>query len=281
MQVMTNQSQTMNCGDCDYQFPKINDKSVCPKCGSSKKSHKISIIESVAITDSVSIQLGLYFELAEPVAVPKNFKNSNKVILSVNNGMLQSFQINSSPEDIIDTIHKANKFVSYLSFKTGLYVSHKHPRKVINGKIIIEEKGGISADSLITDLRALDLTNPKFEEFLSNPDIDYLKLAHFTAAQKAIDQQNWSEAIRELYLTIEDSNIPEKGKYRHLRNAVSHTKIDNPNSPSILKNEFGIDLPRGSSLDILDPVIMGKLEKATKELRGVSWHHIAPNVDDF
>lgn len=221
------------------------------------------------------MQSALYFELVEPVAVPRDFKNSEEIILNVDDGsMLQSFQIKSDQKqkDKIDVIHKANRFVNYLSFKTGLYISHKHPRKVIDGEIT--EKIGFSMGAVITDLRVLDLTHPNMIDHLSKTSTYSLAVAHFASGQRALNGNNFAEAIREFYLTIEDSGIDEEKKYKILRDSVSHKKIDNSKSPDILRNEFNIKLPKGDSLDITSPEIDGKLEKATRQLREVSWNYV-------
>lgn len=233
------------------------------------------INETVGITESVSIRLELYFELVEPVAIPRNFKDSNEITLCVDDdSILQSFKIKLGGEqkDWINTVHKANRFVNYLSFKTGLYVSHKHPRKIINGKIITSKT--LSFDALLTTLTGLDLTERSLNDFLSNTSLFGLAMAHFASGQRALNGNNFAEAIREFYLTIEDSKIVEEEKYLKLRNAVSHIKIGDPKSPDILRNEFNINLLKGDSLDITDPIIDGKLEKAAKEFREVSWNYL-------
>jgi len=239
---------------------------------------------NVPVTDSVSVQLELYFELVNPVAIPQNSKNSPEITLCVDDkSMLQSFRIKSGQEDedIISTIHKANRLVNYLSFKTGLYISHKHPRKVISGQLTTEPPNGFSMDAILTDLSTLDLTDPNLNEFLSTTSIDNLSLAHFAYGQRALNEKNYPEAIREFYLTIEDSGITEEIKYKKLRNAVSHKIICDHNSPEILDREFNIQLPEGGSLDITDPKIDGILEKESKNLREICWPHVAQTIQDL
>lgn len=147
--------------------------------------HYADIIEPhIQVKDRISTQLELYFELINPVAIPQNSKNSDKITLCVNDkSMLQSFRIKTGQEDedIISTIHKANRFVNYLSFQTGLYISHKHPRKVIEGILTTESHGGFTMDAIITNLSTLDLTDSNLDAFLSDTSIDNLGLAHFAS----------------------------------------------------------------------------------------------------
>lgn len=244
--------------------------------------HYADIIEPhIQVTDRISTQLELYFELVNPVAIPQNSKNSLDITLCVDDkSMLQSFRIKSGQEDrdIISTIHKANRFVNYLSFQTGLYISHKQPRKVIEGILTTEPPGGFTIGAIVTNLATLDLTDPNLNSFLSNTSIDNLGMAHFASGQRALDEQNYPEAIREFYLTIEDSGITDENKYKKLRNAVSHKKIDDAITLGILDVEFNIQLPQGGSLDITDPKINGILETESKKLREICWHHVSQTI---
>ena len=247
--------------------------------------HYANIVEShILVTDRISTQLELYFELVNPVAIPQNSKNSDEITLCVDDkSMLQSFKIKSGQEDkdIISTIHKANRFVNYLSFKTGLYISHKQPRKVIEGILTTEPHGGFTMDAILTSLSVLDLTDPNLDTFLSNTSIDNLGLAHFASGQRALDEQNYPEAIREFYLTIEDSGIPEEDKYKKIRNAVSHYKIKGEETIRIVGEVFGITVNNGDSLDVTDPKINGILETESKKLREICWHHVSQTIQDL
>jgi len=244
--------------------------------------HYADIIEShIPVTDRISTQLELYFELVNPVAIPQNSKNSPDITLCVDDkSMLQSFRIKSNQEDenIISAIHKANRFVNYLSFKTGLYISHKQPRKVIDGILTSEPSTGFSFGAILTSLSTLDLTDSNLDAFLSSTSIDNLGLAHFASGQRALDEQNYPEAIREFYLTIEDSGIPEENKYKKIRNAVSHKKITGLETISIVEEVFGMTVNNGDSLDVTDPKIYGILETESKQLREICLQHVTQTI---
>jgi hypothetical protein len=92
-------------------------------------------------------------------------------------------------------------------------------------------------------------------------------LAHAHNGQKAFFRKDYPQAIREYFLIFEHSGRPEATKYRNLRNAVSHVKLDSPLARDDLKNNFGIILQIGQELDVDNPTIKQILEKYSRELR--------------
>jgi len=262
------------CVDCGSTDELVNGN--CPNCG----AHQIVQIvnEPREIVETVNASLGIYFELTDPIAVPGTPTNASDIELefdSVNTNMLKAFTIKTrdeSEEEIINALHRAARLTDYLTFKTGLFVYHKQGRKVVNGQIESTPiRGGIGM--LLTTLRDLDLTDQTLNDLISNTSRETLQLAHCASGQRALNDENFNEAIREFFLVIENSGTPEVTKYRPLRNAVSHEILREP-TVSNLNTNFGLNVSAGGSLDITDPVIEGLLRTEANKLREIAWCHI-------
>lgn len=257
----------------------LTDDRKCPDCG--VRSLVKVVNETIQFTENVVVSMGIYFELTDPVWVPGTFTNSLDIKLEFNStkkNLLKSFTIQSenTPKEIIKALHKAARLTNYLTFKTGLFVYHKQGRKVINGQITEETVGGIS--TVITALNDLDLSNSNLENLLSQTSKENLQLAHLASGQKALNDSNYPEAIREFFLVIENSGIPEEVTYRPLRHAVSHERLDSANTVASLNANFGLSWNVGDSLDPTDPNVDDFLRQESKNLREISWHHIYRSI---
>ena len=249
----------------------------CPDCGAHPLVKVVN--ETVAIPEDVIGIIGIYFELADPVAVPGTFTNANDIELefdSQNNNMLKAFTIktkDTSDKEVIYALHRASRLTNYLTFKTGLFVYHKQGRRVINGVIETAYIGG-GIDAIITSLNDLDLTNQNLYNLISNPSKENQQLSHFASGQKALDDKNYDEAIREFFLVIENSGITDETKYRPLRHAVSHERLDDPSTVSALNANFNLNVRVGGYLDITDPQVEDVLRQEARKIRDIAWHHI-------
>jgi hypothetical protein len=94
-----------------------------------------------------------------------------------------------------------------------------------------------------------------------------MQLGHAHNWNRAFHNKDYPQAIREFYLIFEYTGCIEEIKYRNLRHAVSHAKIDSPKAVKDLDNNFGIKMKRGVELDLNKPSIKAILYKHTKELR--------------
>jgi len=245
-----------------------------------KTRHLVRVInETVQVSETVSASLGIYFELADPIAVPGTFTNANDIELefdSENKNMLKAFTIktkDTSNEEIIYAIHRASRFTNYLTFKTGLFVYHKQGRRVIN-RVIETTHVGFSIDAILTSLNDLDLTNQDLYNLISNSSKENQQLAHFASGQKALNDNNYDEAIREFFLVIENSGTTDETKYRPLRHAVSHERLDDESTVTNLNTTFNFNVSVGGYLDITDPQVDDILRQEARKIRDIAWHHI-------
>jgi len=271
-------SSCVDCGSTDN----LTSDNNCPGCG----AHVLVIVknEPVTIAETVIALIGIYFELTDPVFVPGALTSSNDIEFrfeTKNKQLLTAFIIKTdatNEEKVIDALHRASRFTNYLTFKTGIFVYHKQGRKVVDGKVTDTTiTGGIS--SAVTALKDIDLTNVDMINLISNTSKENLQLAHFATGQKALNDNNYAESIREFFLIIESSKIPERTKYLPLRNAVSHDELSNYNTVRDLNSNFGLSWSVGDSLDSTDPRVEDFLRKESKILRDIAWHHIKNSIN--
>lgn len=278
---MSETSRTKTCRNCHFEVdPSYTGK--CPDCGKDAGFvSTVTIVATLNVSTSVSVSTGLYFELTESVFVPGKFTNSQNMELKFdtkNTQLLKSFTIKTSgtEEEEINALHTASRFTNYLTFKTGIFVYHKRGRKVIDGKVTDEKVGGVS--TVITSLNDLDLTNSHLNNLISQKSKENLQLSHFSTGQKALNDNNYSEAIREFFLVIENTKTPEKIKYKPLRHAVSHEELSIEPTVRDLNSNFGLSWQVGDSLDPTDPRVDDFLRKEAKNLREIAWRHINNSI---
>jgi hypothetical protein len=275
-------STTKKCRNCKSVVDPLH-KGKCPACGQ-ESGYDVAVVvnEIINFSDSVVVSTGLYFELTEPVFVPGTFTNSHDMELkfnSENNHLLESFTIktNGTEEEEIKALHKASRFTNFLTFKIGIFVYHKRGRKVVDGKITDEKIGGVS--TVITSLNDLDLMNSQLDNLISQKSKENLQISHFSNGQKALNDNNYSEAIREFFLVIENSDTTEEITYRPLRHAVSHEKLTGADTIRDLNSNFGLSWQIGDSLDPTDPRVEDFLRKEARNLREIAWRHINNSIN--
>jgi len=93
-----------------------------------------------------------------------------------------------------------------------------------------------------------------------------LQFQYLHQARQSLRKNNFAQAIRDLFLIIENTEINEEAKYKSLRNAVSHEKINSKNDIDNLSYNFGIKMERGTNLDVNNPEIQKILEKEANNL---------------
>lgn len=110
------------------------------------------------IRESVDVIQGLYFELTEPVGISGNMKNSGKIELDFDsNSLLKGFRIKvHNPNN--DKIHKAYqqalRLTNIISFKTGMVVSHKRAKPIIDNQV---QEGSTSFTMDVVIAKQIDL----------------------------------------------------------------------------------------------------------------------------
>jgi hypothetical protein len=252
----------------------------------------VNIIENVAISDSVSVVKGVYFELTDPVDISGLKKNGDDIDLrfdTKDKNKLVAFIINVSGRDIQDNTiayQKAYRFTNLLTLKTGKFVFHKRPREFVNGRIgqVLKSIGQTSIKNTLVNLNILDNT---IQSLLDNDSRVNQQLAHFSDGIKAIDELNFSEAVKEFYHVIEYETPSHLKKYKSLRDGLNHAELSHPNTINDIQNDFGIVCkvntsstltPNGKYIDISDPEVQVILEKEANYLRTEVFTHIDQKV---
>lgn len=236
----------------------------------------------IPVTDSVSVSLGLYFELTESVSISGIKKNSNDMELIFegdNPNMLKAFRINvrnyQNEKEILTALQHASRFTNLITLKTGMFVFHKRPRKIVNGQIT-NEGIGYTIGAVLTKLINLDMTDGQIVNLLNNDSRENQQLAHFANGQRAFDDDNYGDAIKEFYQVIEYENLSHLEKYKYLRHGVSHAELSDSITIDKLKTEFNIVCienpnsiltPKGKYVDITSPEVQDILEKQAGLLR--------------
>lgn len=272
--------KTFSCGHRKIEVNLQENVSVSDNVKTTRKIVR-EVNESVSVSDNVSVNLGLYFELTEPVSVSGIKKNSTSIelIFENNSNMLKAFRINvtnfQDKKQIINALQQASRFTNLITLKTGIYVFHNRPKKIINGQIS-NESMGYTMDALLTKLVNLDMTDTDVQDLLDGDTIENQQLAHFANGQKALRDANFGEAIREFHQVIENEDLPHLDKYKYLRDGVSHAELQSPTTIQKLKDEFGIVCienprsaltPKGKYVDFTSPEIQDILEKEANYLR--------------
>lgn len=93
-------------------------------------------------------------------------------------------------------------------------------------------------------------------------------LYNYQNGLKAFQEKDFSIAIKEFFIIIENQNLYDIKKYRSLRHAVSHEKLNDPNTISEL-NKIGILIKKGDYLDTSNSNIEKILEQETRNLLNI------------
>jgi len=237
--------------------------------------------ETVNVSEDVTVIGGLYFELTDSVNISGVKQNSSRFELvfdEKNSDMLKGFRINGidlgNEDQLIKAFQQAYRFTSLISLRTGMHIFHKRPQKIQNGRLT----GGISfsIDAILTKLVNLNMNDKDLFELLDSDSKENQQLAHYTAGQRALEDANFSSAIREFYHVIENENLNNLTKYKYLRDGLSHDELTSTTTIQELQNQFNIPCienpksalnPKGKYVDITNPTIQNILEKEAKILR--------------
>ena len=285
--------KTFSCGHRNTGVDIVENSTKISDTINASKIVKREIYEKIGnITDNVSISLSLYFELTESVSVSGIKKNSNDIELIFeedNSVMLKAFKINvmnyEDKKEIMIALQHASRFTNLITLKTGMFVFHKRPRKIVNGKNT-NEPVGFTMDAVLTKLVNLDMTDNELACLLGVDSRENQQLAHFANGQKALEDDDFVNAIKEFYQVTEYENVLGP-KYKSLRDGLSHAELTVPRTIDELKNEFGIicienpnstQNPKGKYVDITSPEIQEILEKEANYLRNVAIRFIDGKV---
>jgi hypothetical protein len=162
----------------------------------------------------------------------------------------------------------APRLTNILSSITGNAITYKPPeiKKIRNGQTFTV----VSKTMTIEMLRSIGIDNidiPKLSSLLYRHSKLSMQLAHGHNGQKAFFSEDYPQAIREYFLIFEYSGCPEEIKYRNLRHAVSHVRLNNKDAIKDLKINFHLPIQAGKELDVNDSRIKNILHKHAREFQ--------------
>ena len=231
------------------------------------------------ISDEVTTLVGMSFTLTEPVYCSQTWNDQAKIqwVYEDNEPKLIGFKINCKNEtEMIDALRMASRVISYITLETGRFVYYTIHREVIGGHV---QPAQAAHDKIILDT-PLDPTNSSFNDLISKDSKENQKIFHFASGIKAFEAYSYAQAIRDFFLIIEYSGLSEEGKYKSLRNAVSHNKLNSPVDICNLEDHFGITMKDGEYLDVTNPNIQTILKNAAEQMRQLAQTHISDLLHD-
>ena len=241
----------------------------------------VNINETVNLSESVNVTVGLYFELTESVSVSGLKNNSSTIELDFesNSNMLKGFRItvpNFQNKSVIKKAYQlAYRFTNLISLRTGMYIFHKRAKQIINN-VITDNIVSFGMDTILTKLVNLDMENSEMKCLLEMDSKENQQLAHFSNGLRSLKDGNYADSIKEFYQVIENEIPLHLKKYKYLRHGVSHAELINSTTIDTLKNEFNIDCienpnsvltPKGKYVDITNPDVQDIIEKESNNLR--------------
>lgn len=236
------------------------------------QSNEVHIVEPIIrVSDTVKTEGTMYFELYDKYFVGGELNSHAPIKLIVDPDkpeFISAFEI-QVPDFEEDTVNEAlemaNRFVSYLSLRQNQPVKHKRPRtRMVHPDGKTTNTISFTVDTVVVEKFDLDLE--KILPLITHDSMLNQKLAHAREGIKAMVDNDFAKAISEFWIIIEDENLGLPKNYDNLRHAVNHKKIDGPDAIDDLKDNFGIQMEIGDSLNINNPKIQDILEKESKEL---------------
>jgi hypothetical protein len=175
----------------------------------------------------------------------------------------------STEQKITDaTEQTAPRLTNILGSITGDAITYKPPviKIIRNGQTFTR----VSKTFRSRWLRSISIENidiSKLSSLLNNYSKLYMQLGHAHNGHRAFLNKDYTQAIREFFFIFEKTGSPEDIKYRSLRHAVSHVRLDDLKTLNELKTNFGIIMQPGQELDVNNPEIKEILYKHTREFR--------------
>jgi hypothetical protein len=218
----------------------------------------------------------IQFEFHEKIYPGVTIKDSDDIKMiwdKVEKNVLTGFEITiqKSTQKKIANVREqtAPRLTNIFSSITGIEITYKEPpsiQYIRNGKITTVVATMLES-SYLRDICLERIDISKLSSLLTKYSKLYMQLGHAHNGNRAFHKKDYPQAIREFYLIFEYTGCIEKIKYRNLRHAVSHAKIDSPKAINDLKNNFRIKMKPGQELDVNKPRIKAILYKHTREFR--------------
>lgn len=229
-----------------------------------------------------NIQALFYYELIDKLYIGGSIKNSDEVELHLDENdkkYLKAFTVKIRDKDFDQAKDlasvKATRLANYLTFETSHIVEFRSPRIQMRGENTI----GIVMNGLNVTVdfygdRDVDLTLKSIRFILDSDSLINQQLYHLQNGFRAIRDNDFAMAIKELFLVLENCSTPEKGKYKFLRDRVCHSNLDANKTIDGLKSEFGINIKKGEYLNMYNPKIQKILEQEAKRMLNLTFEFL-------
>ena len=194
-------------------------------------------------------QTQLSFDLVEKVQIGNKLQDNKKIKFSYDedkdNVSLTNITITiDSDEQENDAYHNVRTILDLIGVQLGRYIDHKCPEKTTvkdDGKMERTKNFTIGV-TLAPKTCDIDLSNSKIEKLLTNQNNQlHQQLYDLMTGIKAYDNQNYVEAIRSIWLSIENTEW-KKSCYDKLRHGISHTGLCDTVTIHVLKELFKLKL---------------------------------------
>jgi hypothetical protein len=231
----------------------------------------------------------LLFEFDEVYlrATITDYENIRFIYNEANKSIVKGFEItikDSTVEKIEYTKEQiALPLIDFLSTIAVSPITYKPPkiRKIRNGQIFhVVSKSFIAKYSISNGIdNNIDVSKSKMLSLLLANDSKMVrelkaKLAHAHKGNRAFSNGDYSQAIREYYLILENTDFQRKQIYKSLRDAVSHHELDVSKTIEKLKFCFGITIAKGEFLNVNNPEIKKILREEAGRLRESVWFYL-------
>ncbi|MDQ3969191.1 MAG: hypothetical protein M3275_12445 [Thermoproteota archaeon] len=218
----------------------------------------------------------LQFEFDEKIPIYGTITDSEDIeflrLEENNNTYVTGFEITikgSTAQKIADAKEQtAPRLTNILSSITGIAINYKPPkiRKIRNGQTFhVVPTPFTMVYSKSVGIDNIDIS--KLSSLLANESKLNMQLAHAYNGQRAFFSKDFPQAIREFYLVFEYTGRSEEQKYKNLRHAISHVRLDNPDAINDLQINFGIPIQAKQEIDLNDQAIKEILGRHASELR--------------
>jgi hypothetical protein len=181
--------------------------------------------EGVSISENASAIISLTFELYYPLYIGGAITNSAEITFTPDASdpkYITGFAIkvlDPNEKKVKSAIKRGKRTVNYLSAMTGVAVRSKRPK--------IEKQTGDTPQTRDTPKeRDFDLDASKLTSLLSEEPPLNKKAASYQSGMAALEDHDLVGAVQRFYQVIEESGLTEAEKYKPLRVACSHHKVD-------------------------------------------------------
>ena len=245
-----------------------------------------SVIETIGISEGSITSTGLFFGLTEEIEIPGEWKNSDEIKFIPSNDDEKKIRgieviiIDLNEQKIEDAYHKVRRILNYIGRNLGRYIDHSRPEEFVLKDGKSTRTVSCTPDVIIVEKFDFNLNDSKIQALINDDDpILNQQISDLMNGIKAYDDRNYGDAIRNFWIAIENETLSLNKNYKHLRNGLSHSKINHDAVKLSLENDFNLRLKpiidsketkQGFYIDRNDPVNRNILKKEATILRDIA-----------